>query len=579
MLMTIKFLTAEGEMQMKIKWKIVLASVAMITCLTVIINLYYYKEVTKLITSENAEELANYSGMGLELLDSKYPGDWSTDGTNLYKGETIMNENFDVIDQFTAGTNVLATIFMNDTRISTNVTDAAGARLINTKAADAVIATVLNGGQAYNGSAPIQGKAAQTYYIPLKDASGKVIGMWFVGVYKAVVNEKINAVMMMTFGLSIIILILSSIASYFLGSTIAKAIAMTKEKMVEMENGHFNMEFHDKLLNRKDEVGQIGQSSFHMQQKIQSIVRGIQTESDNVMASTERSAISAEHVHTDLEDISATTEELSAGMQETSATTQEMNASTYELEAEVTSMREKAGNGEILAQEIKERAAKLKRETEVSQQNAIDIYEKTNKQLRESIEKTNAIEEIKVLSKTILDITSKTNLLALNAAIEAARAGEAGKGFAVVADEIRVLAENSKEAVSKINNITTDISEAVGHVVSDSKSLLTFMDDQVIHDYEMFKNTSTQYNEDANSVQRVVSEMQKISNELYGSIKQIRIAIDEVTTAASEGAEGTTEIANKVAQIANKTNDLVKQANENRASVEQLNKMVAFFHI
>ncbi len=100
--------------------------------------------------------------------------------------------------------------------------------------------------------------------------------------------------------------------------------------------------------------------------------------------------------------------------------------------------------------------------------------------MRESIEKTNAIEEIKELSQTIMAITSQTNLLALNAAIEAARAGEAGKGFAVVADEIRKLAEDSKQAVSRINDITENVSDAVISMVQDSEELLGFVDTQVL---------------------------------------------------------------------------------------------------
>ena len=286
-----------------------------------------------------------------------------------------------------------------------------------------------------------------------------------------------------------------------------------------------------------------------------------------------------EEVHGNIEDISATTEELSAGMEETSASTEEMNASTYEIESEVSNMKDRTLHGENLASEIKQRAGKLKDETGKSQQKAIEIYDRTNVQLRESIKRTGAIEEIKELSQTILQITSQTNLLALNAAIEAARAGEAGKGFAVVADEIRVLAENSKNAVSRINDITYNVSEAVESVVQDSKALLDFVDNQVLNDYKMLVDTSRQYDHDADSVQNVVTEINVIAEQLYETIQQMRQAIDEITTAAGEGAQGTTDIATRVTDIASKTDDVLHQSMENQKSAEKLDEMVGFFQL
>ena len=218
-------------------------------------------------------------------------------------------------------------------------------------------------------------------------------------------------------------------------------------------------------------------------------------------------------------------------------------------------------------------------QTDLSHQKAVNIYEKTNSQLRESIKKTAAIQEIKELSQTILQITSQTNLLALNASIEAARAGEAGKGFAVVAEEIRVLAENSKNAVSKINDITYNVSDAVESVVQDSKLLLEFVDNQVLKDYESFVNTGMQYDQDADKVEMVVTEINKIAEQLFDTIQQMRQAIDEISSAAGEGAEGTADIASKVSDIAFKTNEVLNQTMENQRTAEKLDEMVGFFQL
>ena len=61
------------------------------------------------------------------------------------------------------------------------------------------------------------------------------------------------------------------------------------------------------------------------------------------------------------------------------------------------------------------------------------------------------------LDSIIQNIAEQTNMLALNATVEAARAGEHGKGFAVVASEIRKLADESKQAITKITSLTSNI--------------------------------------------------------------------------------------------------------------------------
>lgn len=563
---------------MKIKWKIVLASMGIVATMTVSIVLFTRSEVNNLVLSENKEELQNYSNWGMQLIDRSYEGEWSIKEDKLYKGDVQINENYGIIDELTEGTEILATIFQNDTRISTNVKEN-GERMIGTQASAEVVELVLTQGQMYSGTADILGRSAQTCYVPIRDSAGEVVGMWFVGVYTDVVSKEIDNTILMITLLSGVLLIIGNFVSYLLGDSIGKGVKAIQDRLKLMEEGRFDFQFEEKLVMRKDEVGFISQSSQNMQHKIKEIISNIKLESESVKGIAESSFKRMQEVHANIEDISATTQELSAGMEETSASTEEMNASTYEIETEVSNMKERTLHGEQLATEIKQRAAKLKNESSASHHNATDIYEKTNTALKESIKRTAAIEEIKELSQSILQITSQTNLLALNAAIEAARAGEAGKGFAVVADEIRVLADNSKDAVSKITEITNNVSEAVERVVRDSETLLAFVDNQVLNDYKMLVDTSMQYDHDADMVQGVITQINSIAEQLYETIQQMRQAIEGITTAAVEGAEGTSDIALKISDIASKSDDVLRQSMENKGSAEKLDEMVTFFQL
>lgn len=102
-----------------------------------------------------------------------------------------------------------------------------------------------------------------------------------------------------------------------------------------------------------------------------------------------------------------------------------------------------------------------------------DTIRETEKRIKRLGERS---QEIGGVVSLINNIAERTHILALNASMHAASAGEAGRGFAVVANEVQRLAENSREATSKIaalvNNIQVEtadtvitMNEAIGQVV------------------------------------------------------------------------------------------------------------------
>jgi len=98
---------------------------------------------------------------------------------------------------------------------------------------------------------------------------------------------------------------------------------------------------------------------------------------------------------------------------------------------------------------------------EKSVQEAEEVIRNVTDTVRQIADSINELDDssgkIGVITNTITEIASKTNLLALNAAIEAARAGQQGKGFTVLADEIRKLSEGSNKAAHEIKSLISEI--------------------------------------------------------------------------------------------------------------------------
>lgn len=78
--------------------------------------------------------------------------------------------------------------------------------------------------------------------------------------------------------------------------------------------------------------------------------------------------------------------------------------------------------------------------------------------------------EIAGIVETVKALADQSNMLALNAAIEAVRSGEHGKGFGVVAREVRSLADQSLQAVSRIQQVLAGVSDSIRDTVSLSQT-------------------------------------------------------------------------------------------------------------
>ena len=379
--------------------------------------------------------------------------------------------------------------------------------------------------------------------------------------------------------IAVVLLIIGIIVSILFSKLITKPIISMAEHLKIIAGGDFTKDISPSLLKVKDETGMLANSVDKMQHSVRDVIRSVKDESLTVSECTQAEGKVMSELLSHVEGTSATTEQLAAGMEETVASAQEMMATSKEIERAVQVIAEDSQKGAVQAGEINKRAEDTKKGVERSQKKSNEILVKAKTELEKAIEASKVVEQINILSESIMDIAAQTNLLALNAAIEAVRAGEAGKGFSVVAEEIRKLAEQSKDTVTEIENITAKVTESVKNLSESSNKLLIFMNKDVRNDYDSMLDVADKYNKDAEFVNNLVTEFSSTSEELLASISSMLATIDGVAQAASEGAQGTTDIANKVSEISHKSSDVVKEGMKVKESAEKLEFNVSKFII
>lgn len=378
-------------------------------------------------------------------------------------------------------------------------------------------------------------------------------------------------------GIAVVMEVILILVLTLITVSIVKPLKKSLTHIDEIAQGDFSKEFEQDLLKRKDDFGQLADSLEKMRSEMKELIGEVKSEALEITGMVQEIDTSIRALDDQIENVSATTEELAAGMEETAASSEEINAMSHEIESAAKSIAERSQDGANEADEIRERAVKIKKDTDENDRRTRSIHEEINESLTKALEDIKVVDQINVLAKSIMDITGQTNLLALNASIEAARAGEAGKGFAVVADEIRVLAEQSKAAVAHIQEVTGNVTAAVENLANDAERLLEFVGNDVVESLGGFAEMANSYNSDAANVDSLVTDFSASSEQLLASINGVMDAISDVGKTATEGATGTTDIAEKVGNVVQEAEAIKQKAETTYHSAEKLQKNVERF--
>lgn len=116
-------------------------------------------------------------------------------------------------------------------------------------------------------------------------------------------------------------------------------------------------------------------------------------------------------------------------------------------------------------------------------------------------------QEIGGVVSLINSIAERTHILALNASMHAASAGEAGRGFAVVANEVQRLAENAREATSKIAGLVSNIQVETADTVNTMNEAIS----QVVRGTDLAQKAGGEMRETRDTTADLVQLVQRIA--------------------------------------------------------------------
>lgn len=470
-------------------------------------------------------ELLLHKGSTFEVVDG-----------NLVAGEYVLNGNYELPDRLKELVGGSATIFMGDTRVSTNVMKEDGSRAVGTKLQGPAYDSVIRDGKPFRGEVEILGVPYFAAYDPIRNPAGEVIGALYVGVKKSDFFASYDRLRWILAGIAVLLILVAGTVSTIIVLRIFRPLDRLHDVLRDISQGEGDLTRRLDYL-EQDEVGEMNRSFNTFMDKLHGIIAVVAQTVEQLAAASLQVRGTAEQMANGSEQVAAQAVTAATAGEQMAATSSEI-AQNCALAAEgAHNASGSATAGALVVEQTVVVMNRIADRVKVSAQNVASLGSQGDK--------------IGEIVGTIEDIADQTNLLALNAAIEAARAGEQGRGFAVVADEVRALAERTSSA-------TKEIAVMIRAIQHETRTAVASMEEGV-HDVEAGTAEAARSGE--------------ALRDILDQVNAVAVQVSQIATAAEEQTATTSEISNNMQQITSVVEDSAQGAKESATAASRLNAL------
>ena len=564
---------------MSIQKKILSMTIGPVVLLGLLSIFFMLTTVRSSMMEEIEEGLKGTAAATLAAYDQNTGDYMESSNGDIWKGSYNISRSESLVDRIRDNTGMDVTFFYGDRRIMTSAVDSNGDRILNSPAGDRIVEKVLQNGEEYFSSAvSLDGVMNYGYFMPVyqNGSDDEIIGMVFVGTDKENKDAVVNGIIFGIGAAVCVAMILCIGVGLKLATSISHNIKKSISIMGKVAEGDLTVWVDDKMLKRKDEIGDLSRVTVKLKDTLKGILKGISENSASLLEASRALGNAADTTNGTMNEVQnavslvvANSTEQSKNSESTSENMRIMGEHITETSTEVDTLNQNAASMQKSSKKTADTLAQLCHINEEVERIIGEVKEQTDR-TNASIQKINAAMEF------ITSIAEETNLLSLNASIEAARAGESGRGFAVVADQIKKLAEQSNQSGHEIEETTKALMEDSAREMEIMQRMQEIITEQSGSMQETRANVSEVLKEIEASMQSIL-QIRESTGRLAESRGEVMEAVEQLSQIAHDNVDSTQQTYTETQEVLDTFKQVYDSAGQLKKIADELAESMQYF--